>query len=206
MEVKAWPEESSVKLSVHELPQVWAPIPAEGGILVCDAGRLTRIIDGETFRYLAYVEYLPAQTRGNHYHRTRRELLYITDGRLLAYYVDIDTGRTLELTIGEGHVIRTGPRLAHAYQAIGTAHAIEIATEPFDAGDTVPYEVYPISDDPRIGRDAGEPARELGLNERLDADHRREPVVSGGTGTRRTRRTVQRPAGAGGGGGRYGSG
>lgn len=182
MEVKAWPDASSAKLSVHELPQVWAPIPADGGILTTDAGRFARILDGEAFRYLAYLEYLPGQTRGNHYHRTKQELLYITHGRLLAYYVDVDTGRSLELTLGEGHVIRTGPRLAHAYHAVDTAHAIEVAVQPFDATDTVPYDVYPISDDPRIGREALELARELELRDRIDASHRRAPLVSGGTG------------------------
>ncbi|MBK8458795.1 MAG: hypothetical protein IPL43_00060 [Micropruina sp.] len=74
----------------------------EGGILVFEAGRFARILDGEPFQYLAYLEYLPGQTRGNHYHRIKQELLYITSGRLLAYYVDVDTGRSLELTIGEG--------------------------------------------------------------------------------------------------------
>lgn len=182
MEVKAWPDETSAKLSVHELPQVWAPIPADGGVLVSDAGRFARVLDGEAFRYLAFVEFLPGRTRGNHYHHAKQELLYITDGRLLAYYVDIDTGRSLELTLGAGHVIRTGPRLAHAYHALEVAHAIEISVQPFDASDTVPYEVYPISDDPRIGREATELARELQLKDRIDASHRRAPVTSGGTG------------------------
>lgn len=191
MEVKAWPDEASAQLSVHELPQVWAPIPAEGGVLVTDAGRFARIVDGEAFRYLAYLEYLPGQTRGNHYHHVKEELLYITHGRLLAYYVDIDTGRNLELTLGAGHVIRTGPRLAHAYHALTLSYAIEIAVQPFDPTDTVPYEVYPISNDPRTElisvrasaqdsavqagavQDDAERSRELELRERVDPDHPR---------------------------------
>lgn len=178
MEVRSWPDQTSAKLSVHELPQIWAPIPADGGILVSEAGRFARVLDGEVFRSLAHVEFLPGRTRGNHYHLAKRELLYITDGRLLAYYVDIDTGRSLELTLGAGHVVRTGPRLAHAYQALEVAHAIEISVQPFDASDTVPYEVYPISDDPRIGREGGELARELQLKDRIDASHGQAPVVS----------------------------
>ncbi len=182
MEVKAWPGETSAKLTVHELPQVWAPIPPDGGILVTEAGRFARIADGEPFQYLAYLEYLPGRTRGNHYHHVKQELLYITSGRLLAYYVDIDTGRSLELTLSAGHVIRTGPRLAHAYHALEAAYAIEAAMQRFDPADTVPYPVYPISDDPRPGAEATELARELELRDRIDASHRRAPLASGGTG------------------------
>ncbi len=131
----------SDKVSVRNLPRVSPPIPQGGGRIQTAAGELTQIVNGDLFRFVVYMEFLPdaAAPRGNHYHAAKTESLYIIKGRLRAVYQDIDTERTLETELGEGDLVAIQPRCAHVYYALEYTQAIELSTEPYNPGDTVPF-------------------------------------------------------------------
>jgi dTDP-4-dehydrorhamnose 3,5-epimerase-like enzyme len=101
-------------------------------------------VSGEAFRYLAYLEFLPAAgvARGNHYHLRKHEYLYVLHGHLRAYYHDIDSGQAAEVDIATGDLIQTQPRTAHAYLPLVYSQAVEFAATPFDASDSYGYMLY----------------------------------------------------------------
>ena len=72
--------------------------------MVTGAGELAQMVNGEAFRYLAYLELQPDPTapRGNHYHAAKAEHLYIVDGLVVASYLDLDTGESVEVELTAG--------------------------------------------------------------------------------------------------------
>lgn len=126
---------------MRRLPEVSAPIPPDGGRLVTGAGEMARLVDGEPFRYLAHLEFKPDPTapRGNHYHATKTEHLYIVDGLIVASYLDLDTGETAEVELRGGDLVAVSPRCAHAYLAVEYSRAVEFSPLAYDAADTIRY-------------------------------------------------------------------
>lgn len=132
------------KVTIRRLPIVAPPIPDGGGRVVSEAGELTQIVNGDQFRFLAYIEFKPnaSTMRGNHFHAKKVENLYIITGRLHAYYVDLDTGERFETELATGDFVTVQPNCAHAYQALEHAHAVEVNENAYDPADTIPYKIF----------------------------------------------------------------
>jgi uncharacterized cupin superfamily protein len=104
--------------------------------LLLPQGELAQFYDAEEgVRYMAFIELLPGQVRGNHYHKVKEELVYVIRGEVLLSVADIDSKAhaSLALRAGDLAVIRTG--IAHAIRTVEPGQAIEFAIARFDAAD-----------------------------------------------------------------------
>jgi mannose-6-phosphate isomerase-like protein (cupin superfamily) len=130
---------------VSSIELTWSepPIPQLGGRVHSQAGELARIINGSNIRFIAYVEFLKdaKQLRGNHYHERKREILYIMRGSLHATYKNLDSGEHGACDHHAGELVAVPPRVAHVYQPITDTHALELSLQPYDANDTIPFNV-----------------------------------------------------------------
>ncbi len=128
---------------VRRLPIVEAPIPEGGGRILSTNGELAQILNGEEFRFLVFLEFLPdsPRLRGNHYHSQRTETMYVLTGRLLARFRDLDTGETRDFELTRGDLVRIPPRWAHAYRPLEPSSTVEMSSNVYDPGDTTPYDL-----------------------------------------------------------------
>ncbi|MGW1062182.1 hypothetical protein [Micromonospora rubida] len=131
------------KVQVRRLPVTTPPVPPGGGRIQSPAGELAQVVNGDIYRFLAYLEFRPDATkpRGNHFHNHKSETLYLISGRLRALYHDLDSGERAEMTLEPGDLVTVHPRCAHVYYALEHSQAVELADQPYDPTDTHPYEV-----------------------------------------------------------------
>jgi quercetin dioxygenase-like cupin family protein len=136
------------RLDSYSLPLA-API-TQGGRIFSAAGEVAQLVNGEPFRFLAYLEFrhAPEVVRGNHYHLRKYETLYVLQGSLHAWYQDIDSGAQAEHVVHAGDLIAVQPRCAHAYAPLAYTQAVEFAPTPFDSNDTYHHLLYAPADQP----------------------------------------------------------
>ncbi|WP_089017414.1 cupin domain-containing protein [Micromonospora coriariae] len=131
------------KVQLRRLPVTTPPIPPGGGRVQSPAGELAQLVNGDSYQFLAYLEFRPDATkpRGNHYHAHKTETLYLISGRVRAVYHDLDSGERARMTLEPGDLVTVQPRCAHVYYALEHSQAVELANRPYDPADTHPYEV-----------------------------------------------------------------
>ncbi|GLY95361.1 hypothetical protein [Actinoplanes sp. NBRC 103695] len=131
------------KVSVRHLVVSNAPAPADGGIVRGSMGEIAQIVNGDAFRFLAFIEFamIDGGYRGNHYHLNKIENLYVISGRLKAFYHDLDTDETASMELKAGDLVKILPRCAHVYFPLEHSQAVEFGEEPFDPSDTIRYVV-----------------------------------------------------------------
>ncbi len=132
------------KISVKKMNVFSPPIIGElkdGGRIMMPTGELTQIVNGKSFKFLAYIEFDndTSVVRGNHYHLVKEEHLYLIRGRLQAVYKDIDTEEMEELVLEAGDLIVIKPRCAHVYFPLEYSQSVEFSPSEFDANDTYRY-------------------------------------------------------------------
>lgn len=139
MQVTVLTKVSIRRLGIYTLP-LSAPL-TQGGRIMTAAGELAQLVNGEAFRHLAYLEFAdkPAIARGNHYHRSKDEYLYVLRGRLQATLQDITTHERATVIVETGDLVRIQPGCAHVYRPLSYTQALEFAPTPFDPGDTYSY-------------------------------------------------------------------
>jgi quercetin dioxygenase-like cupin family protein len=130
---------------------------AGGGRLQTEAGELAQIVDGEPFRSLASIEFLPDAIRARHFHDRKVETLYLIEGTLHAVFVDVDTHAVGRLVVEAGDIVTVQPRCAHMYRAVEHAWALELAPDRYDAQDTFAFDFEPFVPE-SLARRAGERA------------------------------------------------
>ncbi|MHC1768495.1 MAG: cupin domain-containing protein [Verrucomicrobiia bacterium] len=110
--------------------------------LLLPQGELAQMHDGdEPILYLAFIELRDGTVRGNHFHKSKKEYVYMLEGEVLLVAEDIEskTRETLRLEAGQLAVILPG--VAHAMQVVKPGGAIEYSPARFDAEDTYRYPV-----------------------------------------------------------------
>lgn len=95
----------------------------------------------QTIRHLAYVELLPGQLRGDHYHKLRHEYFYVIAGEATARFQDVATGELADVQIVGGDLVFIRPGIAHAFVPRSSGHGIEFAAESFDLEDVYRHPV-----------------------------------------------------------------
>jgi mannose-6-phosphate isomerase-like protein (cupin superfamily) len=131
------------KVLKHSLPVLQLPLGPDAPALkrlLLPQGELAQFYDAaEGVRYLAFIELVPGQVRGNHYHTVKEELVYVIRGEVLLIAEDIDSKAraSVELRAGDFGVIRTG--IAHAYRTVEAGQAIEFSVARFDPADIHRY-------------------------------------------------------------------
>ena len=83
-----------------------------------------------------FIETTAHQVRGNHYHKIKREYVYVLSGNVLLVLEDLETRarETLELTTG--NLVLIPPGIVHALQVKESGMAVEFSADRFDASDT----------------------------------------------------------------------
>jgi mannose-6-phosphate isomerase-like protein (cupin superfamily) len=129
-----------LKQSLPVLPLPLGPDAPALKRLLLPQGELAQFYDAaEGVRYLAFIELVPGQVRGNHYHKVKEELVYVIQGEVLLIVEDIDSKEraSVELRTGDFGMIRTG--VAHAYRTVSAGQAIEFSVARFDPADIHRY-------------------------------------------------------------------
>jgi len=131
------------KVSKQSLPLLQAPPGAGAPVLkrlLLPQGELAQFYDAEEpIRYMAFVEIRPGCARGNHYHKFKRELLYVIQGELSLVVQDIEQGTRDLVPLRMGDVAAIGTGVAHAMRASAPGQVIEFSPARFDPADTYPF-------------------------------------------------------------------
>ncbi len=128
------------KVTIRKLETKSPPLDSNGGRILTPAGEIAQIVSGNSFNFLAYIEFENSKApRGNHYHTVKEEFLYVIKGRLRAIYKDIDSGETEEVILETGDLINLKPQCAHVYFALEYTQTLEFSNFPYDPTDTQRY-------------------------------------------------------------------
>jgi len=104
--------------------------------LLMPQGELAQFYDAEEgIRYLAFIDLLPGQVRGNHYHQVKEELVYVIRGEVLLSVADIDSRESASVALRTGDLVMIRPRITHALRTVEAGHAIEFSVARFDPAD-----------------------------------------------------------------------
>jgi len=118
------------------------PRPGSAGVkrLFLKQGELAQFYDGEEgMHYMAFVALRPQSLRGNHYHKCKREWLYLIDGELSLLLENIGSRERIVLELHAGDLTLIEPRIAHTLLPKQPGQAIEFSPIRFDPADIYPY-------------------------------------------------------------------
>ncbi|HOC54531.1 MAG TPA: cupin domain-containing protein [Verrucomicrobiota bacterium] len=108
--------------------------------LLLAQGELAQVHDSdEAIRYLAVIELRAGCVRGNHYHKVKRERVYVLQGGLSVVVEDIETGARASVALQAGDLLLIQTGIAHALQTVEAGQAIEFAQSRFDPADIFPF-------------------------------------------------------------------
>lgn len=127
------------RVTLQSLPEFSVPQPAMPMLkrLCLPQGRLDQVYHGdEGIRYLAVVEYMPGNNRGNHVHERKSEFSYLISGKVRLVLEDPSTRKRecLQMVPGDLAFIQAG--IAHVVQPLDAGLGLEYSTTPFDPEDT----------------------------------------------------------------------
>jgi hypothetical protein len=133
----------SGKVVKQSLPILQPPTGPDSPVLKrlkLPQGELAQFYDGEPgIRYIAYIELLPGNPRGNHYHNHKQEWIYLITGELSLIVEDIASKERATMPMTAGEIVKISTGVAHTLQIIKAGQAIEFSAERFDAADIHRY-------------------------------------------------------------------
>ena len=104
--------------------------------LILPQGELAQFYDGdEGIKYIAAIELKEGSARGNHYHKTKKEYVYMIGGEVALIVEELGSKarEIVELQAGDLVLIHTG--VAHALEVKQTGLAVEFSPNKFDPED-----------------------------------------------------------------------
>jgi mannose-6-phosphate isomerase-like protein (cupin superfamily) len=105
--------------------------------LLLPQGELAQIHNSpDPIRYLAAFEVRAGGVRGNHYHKHKRESVYLISGEFNLVLEELETGERDTLSVVAGDLVFISPGVAHALKTVHPGLALEFAPEPLDPADT----------------------------------------------------------------------
>lgn len=108
--------------------------------LLLPQGELAQFHDSaEGIRYIAALELKTKGLRGNHFHESKVEHVYMVRGRMRVIARDLDSDEEVEMELETGDLAVIQPRIAHAFRVLEEGAAIEFAPGRFDPTDIHPY-------------------------------------------------------------------
>lgn len=108
--------------------------------MLLEQGELAQFYTGdEGMRYLAFVELRAGTVRGNHYHKIKREWIYVISGELSLVVKDVASGTRDEFTMACGDLAFIPTHVAHALHVREPGQAIEFSPAAFDPADSYSY-------------------------------------------------------------------
>jgi uncharacterized RmlC-like cupin family protein len=108
--------------------------------LALPQGELAQFYDGdEGIHYIAFIELREGTPRGNHYHKIKKEWIYLLRGELTVIAEDLDSKERATVTMSAGDLVQIHPGIAHALKIVKAGDAVEFSTARFDASDIYRY-------------------------------------------------------------------
>lgn len=105
-------------------------------------GELAQFHDADPgIHYIAALELLEGSVRGNHYHTTKAEHLYLMSGRIELIIEDRVSREHAEVTMESGDLTVIQPGLSHAFRVLQPGVAIEFSPMRFDPADIHPHQL-----------------------------------------------------------------
>ena len=127
------------KVSKWTLPEVQ---PGPGGNepvlkrLMLPQGELAQLYDSEEgVKYIAFIELRKDSVRGNHYHKLKKEYLYMLSGTVTLVLEDTATQERQSCQLTRGDLALIHPGIAHSLQVTESGQAVEFSPNRFDAAD-----------------------------------------------------------------------
>jgi hypothetical protein len=122
------------KVKCWSLPVVTPPAdPAMLKRVVLPQGELTQFHNGSLgIHYIAAIDFVPGTTRGNHYHRTKREFVYLLRGSVSVCVRDLASGVNAVFEMKQGDLAWIETDVAHAFSTVEAGLGVEFSPVPFD--------------------------------------------------------------------------
>lgn len=100
-------------------------------------GDLAQFYDSEEgIRYIASFELKAGTARGNHYHKIKREYVYMLSGEIRLVLQDSETQSKEIAELKPGDLVLIQPGIVHALQVKQSGMAVEFSPDRFDAADS----------------------------------------------------------------------
>lgn len=108
--------------------------------LLLPQGELAQVHDSEeAIQYLAMIELREGTVRGNHFHKAKREFIYVFSGQGQLLVEDIEAKLRETVSLMGGDLVFISPGLAHTLRVIKSGQAVEFSPSRFNATDTYRY-------------------------------------------------------------------
>jgi mannose-6-phosphate isomerase-like protein (cupin superfamily) len=108
--------------------------------LLLPQGELAQFYDAdEPVRYLAFLELRDGGVRGNHYHESKEEFIYLIQGELQLVAEDIHSRAREIVALQAGDLVVIQPGVAHALRTVKSGQAVEFSRSRFDRADIHRY-------------------------------------------------------------------
>ncbi len=121
------------------LPQVHPGSGADEPVLkrlMLPQGELAQVYDSdEGIRYIAYIELRAESVRGNHYHKVKKEYVYMVSGTVSLVLEDVSSNERQSCDIKQGDLVLIQRGIVHALQVTQSGQAVEFSPNRFDAAD-----------------------------------------------------------------------
>lgn len=115
--------------------------------LMLAQGELAQIHNGaDPVRYMAVFELRQGGIRGNHFHKQKRESIYLIAGRVLLAIQALDTQERRDVEVEAGDLVYIAPGVAHALKTLEPGWALEFAPEPLDPADSFRHPLFQQGD------------------------------------------------------------
>jgi len=96
-------------------------------------GLIAELVSNNNIKEVLLITIKPGETRGNHYHKTKKEWLCIVKGHAELVYTNIKTGKTKTALVNsqEPKLFMVPTNMAHAIKNIGTEYlyVIELSNQ-----------------------------------------------------------------------------
>src|SRR5262245_56446641 len=95
--------------------------------------------DDEAMRYMAFLELKADGVRGNHFHRQKREFVYVISGKVELLAQNLADQAQTSVTLGAGELAIIETNVGHALRTIEAGSAIEFSPSRYDRTDVYRY-------------------------------------------------------------------
>ncbi len=101
-----------------------------------ERGGFVQVAYREEMRHLAVFEIRKGFSRGNHYHKEKKEIFYVFRGKIKALFLDMDSLQKEERVLEKGDKIRVSPYCGHLFYGLEDTMVIEYSPQVYDKDDS----------------------------------------------------------------------
>jgi quercetin dioxygenase-like cupin family protein len=131
-----------IKRSLPEVQPPFGPEAPDLKRLMLPQGELAQFFNGEqSIQYIAYIELQPGNARGNHYHKTKAEWVYLIQGTMRLLVQDVQSNARDSIALSTGDLVFIQIGVAHALEPLEPGQAIEFSSARFDPADIYKFTV-----------------------------------------------------------------